>query len=158
MVAKTLGEQIYSDILNYTNGVKKNSESIVKDIQKQMVKKAEEASPTRQYPAVVRKITVHRSKAAPKAIKEIRPDRFQPGYFKQGWTTGTIKTKSGRLYGACNKNMPTVTHLLNFDHNLITHGQHWGVVHGSHFVDKVEEWGEKELDGRLSEFLEKRNK
>ena len=155
MVAKTLGEQIYSDILNYTNGVKKSAEFIAEDIQKQMVKKAEEASPTRQYPAVVRKITVHRSKAAPKAIKEIRPDRFQPGYFKQGWTTGTIKTKSGRLYGVFNKNMPTVTHLLNFNHNLITHGKFRGEVQGTGFVEEAQNWGIRELERRLSEFLER---
>lgn len=158
MVAKTLGEQIYSDILNYTSGVKKSAEFIAEDIQKQMVKKAEEASPKREYPSVVRRITVHRSKNVPKAKKEIKADYFQPGYFRKGWTTGSIKTKNGKIYGARNRNMPTVTHLLNFEHNIIAHGEYKGVVPETKFVDNVQEWGEKELDRRLSEFLEKRNK
>ena len=51
--------------------------------------------------------------------------------------------------------MPTVTHLINFDHDLVVHGIMNGVVHGSGFVDAVQEWAERELDKRLSEFLEK---
>ncbi|MGN0508566.1 MAG: hypothetical protein ACI4GX_04980 [Ruminococcus sp.] len=155
-MAKSLGDQIFNDILNYTNDVKKKAHSAALDIEKQMVKMAEADSPVREYPKVVKRITVHRSPNCPKAVRVVKPANFQPGYFKKGWTTGTIKTKSGRLYGARNRNMPTVTHLLNFDHNIITHGAYRGVVHGTHFVDKIEEWGEQELDRRLSEFLERK--
>ncbi|WP_432651529.1 hypothetical protein [Huintestinicola sp.] len=153
-MAKPLSEQIFNDILKYTNDVKKKAHSAALDIEKQMVKMAENASPVREYPKVVKRITVRRSPGSPKAVKVIQPERYQPGYFKKGWVTGTIKTKSGRLYAARNKNMPTVTHLLNFDHKLITHRVCRGVVYGTHFVEKIQDWGERELDRRLSEFLE----
>ncbi len=154
-MGKTLGEQIYSDILKYTSEVRLKASSAACDIQKQMVKMAEERSPVREYPKVVRRITVHRSANAPKAVKQVKEGRYQPGYFKKGWTSGTVKTKSGRIYGARNRNMPTVTHLLNFDHILIAHGRAAGTVYGSGFLDDVQDWGEKELDRRLSEFLDK---
>ncbi len=158
-MADTLGDQIYKDILAYTNDVVRKADKAAKEIQRQMVPMATNASPVRQYSThtqEVSNITVHRSPpAVRRAVHRKAPEKFQPGYFRSGWTVGTIAIANGKLYGVRNKHMPTVTHLINFDHDLVVHGIRNGVVHGSGFVDAVQEWAERELDKRLSEFLEK---
>lgn len=159
MGEKTLGEQIYTDMLAYTEDVLQKADRAAKDIQRQMLPMAESASPVRRYSThtqVVSNITVHRKPPTVlRAVHQKAADKYQPGYFKSGWAKGTIKIDGGRLYGVRNKHMPTVTHLLNFDHDLVVHGVRSGSVNGTGFVDAVQEWAEQEFDSRLSEFLDK---
>ena len=119
----------------------------------------EEKSPVRVYSTntqVVKRIIVHRVPGVTAAVRQVKEAKYQPGYFKQGWAYGNIKLKNGReIYGVRNRAMPTVTHLLNFNHNLLTHGKFRGVVRGTGFVDEVQDWGARELERRLSEFLER---
>lgn len=158
-MADTLGEQIFRDIVSYTNEVKNKSHKTAAEIQKAMIPRITAASPIRHYSThtqEVKRIVVHRHPPTiPKATKQVKEDKYQPGYFKKGWVKGNIKTKTGKLYGVRNENMPTVVHLVNFGHDLISHGVGVGIVQGSFIVDKVEAWAEKELDAKLSEFLEK---
>lgn len=158
-MADDFSNKMFSDIVNYTSDVVEKAEDAAKKISKDMAAMAEEASPVRHYSThtqTVKRIVVHRAPpTVPKAIREVKDDKYQPGYFKKGWTTGQIKLKNGKIFGARNRNMPTVTHLLNFDRNLITHGQFRRIVKGTGFVDEVQDWGTRELERRLSEFLNK---
>ena len=119
----------------------------------------ENKSPVRHYSThtqTVSRIIVHRGPSVPKAVKQVKEEKYQPGYFRQGWAYGNIKLKNGReIYGVRNRAMPTVTHLLNFNHNLITHGKFRGEVQGTGFVEEAQNWGIRELERRLSEFLER---
>lgn len=154
-----LAEKLIRDMSQYTDDVVKKSEKAAKAVRNQMKPMVEEKSPVRAYSThtqVVKRIIVHRVPGVTSAVKQVKEDKYQPGYFKQGWDYGKIKLKNGReIYGVRNKNMPTVTHLLNFDRNLITHGQFRRIVKGTGFVDEVQDWGTRELERRLSEFLNK---
>lgn len=154
-----LAEKLIRDMSQYTDDVVKKSEKAAKAVRNQMKPMVEEKSPVRAYSThtqVVKRIIVHRVPGVTSAVKQVKEDKYQPGYFKQGWDYGKIKLKNGReIYGVRNKNMPTVTHLLNFDRNLITHGQFRRIVKGTGFVDEVQDWGTRELEKRLSEFLNK---
>ncbi len=66
-MADTLGDQIYKDIIAYTNDVVRKADKSAKEIQRQMVPMATGASPVRQYSThtqEVSNITVHRSLTA----------------------------------------------------------------------------------------------
>lgn len=149
---------MFEDMVSYTKEVSEQAHSAAKSIQKEMKAAIIENSPVRQYPAVVRKIDVHRHPPQiPKAIKSVRPSKYQPGAYKNdGWRTATKHLKgSGRvLYGVSNKKY-TLTHLIDLGHKGIAHGKYFGEVEGLGFVEKVQEWGEKQLDGKLKEFLKK---
>lgn len=155
-----LAERVIRDMTQYSEEVKKKSREAAKAVRDQMKPMVESKSPIRKYSThtqTVKKIMVYRSPPeVPRAIKRVKENKYQPGYFKQGWTYGTITMKKGReIYGVRNKNMPTVTHLLNFNHNLLTHGKFRGEVQGTGFVDEVQNWGARELERRLSEFLDR---
>lgn len=162
------------DMSQYSDEVVKKSEETAKAVRNQMKPMLEAKSPVRQYSKntqVVKRIVVHRVPGVAKAVRETKEAKNQPGYFKQGWAYGNIKLKNGReIYGVRNRAMPTVTHLLNFGHNLISHksyrgsvgpvvrntdNKHTGNVGDEGFVDAVQSWGMEELDRRLSEFLDK---
>ncbi len=158
-----IGNEITRDIEKWTTENVKKIETEAKKIQKQMKKKLEEATPIRNYPyngGTVMKIVVSRRKNA-KAIKE--PAEHQPGTFKKtGWSSVTLKEKFARnnsvqfTYGVRKKVFPTLVHLLNFDHDVVAHGERTGVVvHGSRFVSDVQEWGRKELEKKIKEIFEK---
>lgn len=154
-----LSAALMRDMGQYTEETVEKAQTAAKEVRSLMKPKLEAVSPVRKYSTntqVVKKIIVHRSPSVPKAVKEVKADKYQPGYFKQGWAYGLIRTKDGReIYGVRNKNMPTVVHLLNFGHDLFTHGRLRGKVSGSELVDDVQSWGEQELERRLSEFLER---
>lgn len=154
-----LAERLIRDMSQYTDEVVKKSKDAALAVRNQMKPMVEERSPVRVYSTntqVVKRIIVHRVPGVTAAVRQVKESKYQPGYFKQGWAYGNIKLKNGReIYGVRNKAMPTVTHLLNFDHNLLTHGKYRGVVEGTSFVDEVQNWGVRELERRLSEFLER---
>ena len=159
IVADDFSNKMFSDIVNYTSDVVEKAEDAAKKISKDMAAMAEVASPVRHYSThtqTVKRIVVHRAPpTVPKAIREVKDDKYQPGYFKKGWTTGQIKLKNGKIFGARNRNMPTVVHLVHFGHNLITHGKGGGIVQGSYLLDHVQEWGEREFERQIDEFLDK---
>ena len=154
-----LAERVIRDMSQYSNEVVERSRAVAKAVRNEMKPKLEAVSPVRHYSTntqVVKRIIVHRSANVPRAIKQVKEEKYQPGYFKQGWAYGNIKLKNGReIYGVRNRAMPTVTHLLNFNHNLITHGKFRGEVQGTGFVEEAQNWGIRELERRLSEFLER---
>lgn len=154
-----LAERVIRDMSQYSDEVVKKSREAAKAVRNQMKPMVENKSPVRRYSThtqTVSRIIVHRSPGVPKAVKQVKEEKYQPGYFKQGWAYGNIKLKNGReIYGVRNRAMPTVTHLLNFNHNLITHGKFRGEVPGTGFVEEAQNWGIRELERRLSEFLER---
>lgn len=130
-----------------------------KNISKDMVFLAAAASPVRKYSTrtqTVSHITAHRYPGVrSKAVHTAAPEKEQPGYFRNGWTTGQIKLKNGMIYGARNKNMPTVVHLVHYPHRLIVHGVSKGTVYGSHFLEHAEEWGAERLNDEIKKIMEK---
>lgn len=155
-----LSTRVIRDMSQYSDETVQRAREAAKDVRKEMKPRLEAVSPVRHYSTntqVVSRIIVHRSNSVPRAVKQVKEARYQPGYFKTGWAYGNIRLRDGReIYGVRNKNMPTVTHFLNFDHSLFTHGRAAGTVKGTGFVDDVQNWGISELDRRLSEFLERR--
>lgn len=154
-----VSERVIRDMSQYSREVVEKAQQTAKAVRNEMKPKLEETSPVRHYSTntqVVKRIIVHRSPSVPKAVKQVKEPKYQPGYFKQGWAYGNIRLRNGReIYGVRNRNMPTVTHLINFDHALFVHRQLAGKVEGSGFVDEVQNWGVRELERRLSEFLER---
>lgn len=55
-MADTLGDQIYKDILAYTNDVVRKADKAAKKIQRQMIPMATNASPVRQYSTHIGKL------------------------------------------------------------------------------------------------------
>ena len=154
-----LAERVIRDMSQYSNEVVERSRAVAKTVRNEMKPKLEAVSPIRHYSTntqVVKRIIVHRSPNVPRAIKQVKEEKYQPGYFKRGWAYGNIRLRDGReIYGVRNRNMPTVTHLLNFDHVLFAHKKLVGKVEGTSLVDDVQNWGARELERRLSEFLER---
>ena len=155
--------EIYKSMVTYTQEVRAKAEQAAKEIQKEMKAKLlnGETTPKRAYPTkahdtgVVMEITRNRIGNTP-AVHTKKKDSCQPGMMRKGWVVKDLKIKDNSIiYGVRNKNMPTVVHLVNFDHELITHGAVRGTVHGTGFVDEVSEWGRNELDRELDEFLER---
>ena len=154
-----LAERVIRDMSQYSNEVVERSRAVARAVRNEMKPKLEAVSPIRHYSTntqVVKRIIVHRSPNVPRAIKQVKEEKYQPGYFKKGWAYGNIRLRDGReIYGVRNRNMPTVTHLLNFDHALFAHKKLVGKVEGTSLVDDVQNWGARELERRLSEFLER---
>lgn len=157
-----MSERILRDMGQYTDEVVSRSRQEAIAVRNAMKPMLEAASPIRHYSTntqTVRRIVVHRNPpSVPKAVKEIKAAKYQPGYFKVGWNYGNIKAGRNReIYGVKNKNMPTVVHLVNFTHDIVAHGMRYiNAAHGSNLVDNVQNWGARELERRLSEFLERR--
>lgn len=154
-----LAERVIRDMSQYSDEVVKKSREAAKAVRNQMKPMVENKSPVRHYSThtqTVSRIIVHRGPGVPKAVKQVKEEKYQPGYFKRGWAYGNIRLRDGReIYGVRNRNMPTVTHLLNFDHALFAHRKLVGKVEGTSLVDDVQDWGARELERRLSEFLER---
>ncbi|MCC8042419.1 MAG: hypothetical protein LIO69_02710 [Oscillospiraceae bacterium] len=163
-MAKSITEQIFDGIVSYNNNTVQAAAAAARRIQREMLAEVTAVSPVRKYPTpehdtgVVKEITVHRNPpAVPKAVHTEKAAYYQPGYFKAGWAskTNTYKDSGAKRYFVYNKNMPTVTHLLNFDHVLVTHGALRGVVHGSRFLDDVQEKAMNEFENELSRIYHK---
>lgn len=120
-----LADRIIRDMTQYSDEVVKKSKEAAKAVRNQMKPMLEERSPIRKYSTntqVIKRIIVHRGENVPKAVHQIKEEKYQPGYFKKGWAYGNIRLRDGReIYGVRNRNMPTVTHLLNFGHALFAH-------------------------------------
>ncbi len=137
--------------------VEKKTSKAIRHTQDDMLSRIIAASPVRHYSThtqVVSHITVHRSRNAARAVHVAAPEKEQPGYFKAGWVRGTLKTKSGKIYGVRNKNMHTVPHLLNFDRRYFSHRHYIEILEGSGFMDRISEDAQRELDAELEQFLE----
>ena len=154
-----IGDAILQDIQKWSGEKQEEINSAARKIRNQMKSKLEETTPVQDYPynnGVVMQITVHRHGDTP-AVKEPAPAYRQPGAMAKGWTNATLKNKSGRfVIGVRNKNLPTVVHLVNFDHDVFSHKRFTGTVyHGTGFVDKVQDWGQEELDKEIKQILDK---
>ena len=155
-----LAERVIRDMTQYSDEVVKKSKEAAKAVRNQMKPMLEERSPIRKYSTntqVIKRIIVHRGENVPKAVHQIKEEKYQPGYFKRGWTHGIVKVNSHReLYGVYNKNIPTIPHLLNTTHDIVAHGiKYFNAATGTRIITDVQNWGERELERRLSEFLER---
>ncbi len=152
-----LCDAILGDIKKWTGEKQKEIEKSARKIQNQIKQKLEETTPVENYPynnGVKMEIVVQRRKKI-KAIKA-HAER-QPGLMKSGWTKATLKNKDKKyVIGVRNKAVPSLVHLVNFDHRVVAHKKDTGVMyHGSHFVDKVQEWGQKEFEKEIEKILNK---
>lgn len=142
--------------------VNKKAAKAARTVQNDMLAKITAATPVRHYSThtqVVSEIILHRNVNNPKAVKKVKAAEYQPGYLKSGWKKGTLKTKRAgveKIYDVYNEHNPTVPHLLNFDHDLYSHGNFVGVVHGTGFMDKISDEAQAQLNAELSTFLERK--
>lgn len=183
-MSNSIVDDMIRDMTAYTEEVKENAHRIAKNIRnRDMVQKLTDLSPVRNYSThtqVVSEIIVHRNKEyrnidgrymntggdeysalsglkiAKKAIHKEKGEQYQPGYFKKGWVKHDLHSRDRykTIYGVRNKNIPTVVHLLNYDHELITHNKHRGVVHGTGFVDNVSDEAMQKFDSEFTAWLE----
>lgn len=156
-----IGDAISQDISKWTGEKEKQVQTAARKIRNDMRTELEKVTPVRNYPynnGVVRRIVVRRigsGKKAQKAIRENAPDAYQPGAMRAGWINATLKNKDGRyVIGVRNKTVPMLIHLVNFDHDLVTHGKRKGVVHGIRFVTKVQDEGQKKLGEEIQKILD----
>ena len=154
-----IGDAILQDVQKWSGAKQNEINSAARKIRNQMKAKLDETTPVQDYPynnGVVMRIVVHRRKNIP-AVKEVASADRQPGAMKSGWANATLKNAEGRyVIGVRNKTLPTVVHLVNFDHDVFSHKRFTGTVyHGSGFVDKVQDWGQEELDKEIKKILDK---
>lgn len=152
-----VGDAILQDIQKWSGEKQKEINAAAKNIRNQMRRKLEDTTPVQDYPhnnGVVKRIVVHRRGRIP-AVKENAPAHRQPGAMKAGWVNATLKNKQGRyIIGVRNEALPTVVHLVNFDHDVYSHRKFTGkVFKGTEFVDKVQEWGQEQLDREIQNIL-----
>ena len=155
-----LGDAILQDINRWSGQKQQEINTAARRIRNEMRPELETVTPVRNYPhnnGVVMRITVHRigsGKKARRAKREALPDEFQPGAMRSGWINATLKSKQGRyVVGVRNKTVPSLIHLVNFDHDLVSHGHRVGVVHGTSFVDKVQEKGQQKFSEEAERIL-----
>ncbi len=142
-----LSDEIYNDILKYTDKVKSDCDTIAKDVQKQMLSQIPSETPVGEY--------------------GINDKRRRQEHMKDGWIKGTIKLRDqrGTLYGVRNKTKPSVVHLVNFPHRItaieyqgsasspLLYRADKGMTKGDPFVVRVQDKGVEELDRRLNEYF-----
>lgn len=166
-----VGDAILQDISKWTGEKEKQIQTAARkirnemrtDLEKELDKKSPNGTgtPVRNYPhnnGVVMRITVHRigsGKKAQNAKREAAPEAYQPGAMRAGWVNAALRNKEGRyIIGVRNKTVPMLIHLVNFDHDLVTHGKRKGVVHGIRFVTKVQDKGREKLDEEIKKILD----
>lgn len=156
-----IGDAILQDISKWTGEKEKQIQTAARKIRNEMRTELETVTPVRNYPhnnGVVMRITVHRigsGKKAQRAEREAASEAYQPGAMRAGWINATLRNKEGRyIIGVRNKTVPMLIHLVNFDHDLVTHGKRKGVVHGIRFVTKVQDEGQKKLEEEIKKIIE----
>lgn len=143
----SLSDEMYNDILKYTDKVKSDCDKIAKDVQKQMLAQIPSETPVGEY--------------------GINDKRRQREHMRDGWVKSTMKLKKsdGRLYAVRNRTKPSVVHLVNFPHRItaieyqgstaapLLYRTEKGKTQGDPFVDRVQDKGTEELDRRLNEYF-----
>lgn len=144
-----LSDEIYNDILKYTDKVKSDCDKIAKGVQKQMLAEIPQETPVGVYGA--------------------RDKRRLREHMKDGWVKDSIRLKKsgGRLYAVRNAVKPSVVHLVNFPHRItateyagsgsarLLYRTDKGMTQGDPFVDRVQDKAVDELDRRLREYFNK---
>lgn len=180
--AVRMSDDILTSILDYSTAIIDESHDIANDIQKQMLTKIQQVTPVRKYSTntqVVKRIIVHRSPpAVPKAIRQEKAAKYQPGVTRESWkrlTTNNLGAnvhsilqsnigsnirsdhKTRTIYAVRNTTRWSIIHLINFDHDTVAHKiKYIESSKGSNFVTEVQEWGKRELERRLQEILNER--
>ncbi len=151
-----LGTAILQDIQRWDWRKEDEIFAAAERIQSDMKIELEEASPIRRYPwnnGEVMRIMQHRNAETPKAEK-IKLDKDQPGHFARGWRECELKNvQHRRVLGVRNKDW-SLPHLLNFDHRHMSHRIYVGDIKGSHFIEKIQEKGQKRLDEEIKRIFE----
>lgn len=180
-----MSNDILTSILEYSESLVDEAHDIANDIQVQMLSKIKQVTPIRNYSKntqIVKRIIVHRSPNVPKAIREEKNWKYQPGVTKESWkrlttnvlgtfypvysyslqqsTIGTNirSTRSPRtIYAVRNTTRWSIIHLINFTHDTVAHNKTYlDSSKGSNFVTEVQNWGERELKRRLQEIFDAR--
>lgn len=151
-----IGDAVLRDLKTWTDEKTEKVNKAAKKIQQEMKRQIEAATPVRDYPynnGTVMRIIVHRGGNVKRAVWQ--QAEHQPGAMKKGWTTVTLnKNYWKKIYGVRNKAYPSLIHLVNFDHDVVSHGEKtWRVVHGTEFVTKVQKNGQDKLDAEIKKIL-----
>lgn len=179
----SMGDDLLKSILTYTQSLSSEAHVAAKEIQAEMKERIEIATPIRNYSThtqVVSKIVAHRNPPTVlRAVKQVKNDKYQPGTTKKSWkylTTNNLfggtsralrqsrigatlstDTSPRTIYAIRNTTRWSIIHLLNATHDTVSHKVRYiESSKGSGFVTKVQEWGQAELDKRLSKIIEKK--
>ena len=146
----SIASEMDKDIRQYSEQVKSDCEKIAREVQADMLAMIPSRTPVG------------------------KGDRN--GHLRDGWVKGDIRLKSGAgtLYGVRSKNKPSIVHLVNFPHRIVTMARGnneqgtatfrhvgtalyrtaaAGMTHGDPFVDEVQDEGVQELDERLTRYF-----
>lgn len=181
--AVRMSNDILTSILEYSESLVDEAHDIANDIQEKMLEKIVNVTPVRKYSThtqVVSRIIVHRSEPnVPKAIRERKDSKYQPGTTRQSWkrlTTNNLGSnvysllqssigsnirspgaKTRTVYAVRNTTRWSIIHLINFTHDTVAHNKTYlDSSKGSNFVTEVQNWGERELKRRLQEIFDAR--
>lgn len=168
-----MSNDILTSILDYSNAIIDESHEIANDIQEQMLTKIKQVTPVRKYSTntqVVKRIIVHRSPpAVPKAIRQEKAAKYQPGMTRKSWKRLTTHNLEGMysfgggthsilqstigtnirsaqtprtIYAVRNTARWSIIHLLNFGHDTIVEATDNTVKH----MGETEEAAKNSLD------------
>lgn len=161
MAEKPLGEQLMDSLTQYTTEKEKEINKAALSIQKDMLNEVISQSPVQDYQhngGVRRRIIVRRIGKSP-AKWGSWEGKFSPGKLRAGWIKTDLKPKKKvkqKIYAVRNKDVPTLVHLVNFDHDLKSHGNDTGyVVHGTQYVTKVQDKGIERFGKEIENILNK---
>lgn len=133
-----IGEQIIKDMQEWSEEKQKQTEKAMSGIQKEMKMQLE---------------AIRSDREMEQAVYPNRKHATEPGTMRKNWANATLSkmVKDTKIKAVRNKAMPTVVHLVNFNHMIKAHGRIVGEYTGSGFVSDVQEWGVKELEKKIRE-------
>ncbi len=137
-MSDNIGKQIIKDMQEWSAEKEKKVDKAMSEIQKEMKAKLE----------------AHKSeREKDQGAHPNRNYKTAPGTMRQNWGNATLNkmVKDAKIKAVRNKVLPSVVHLVNFNHMIKAHGRIVGEYKGTNFVTDVQEWGNKELDKKIKE-------
>lgn len=138
-MSENIGEQIIKDMEQWSADKEKQLDKAMSKIQKDM------------------KLNLEFQRSDREKEQSVYPNRkhkTEPGTMRKNWiniSLSRLGKTQGKIKAVRNKAMPTVVHLINFDHMIKAHGRIVGEYKGNSFVSDVQEWGNKELEKKIRE-------
>ncbi len=120
-----IGEQIIKDMKEWSAEKEKKVDKAMSGIQKEIKVKLE----------------AHKSeREKDQGVHPNRDHKTAPGTMRQNWGNATLNkiVKDAKIKAVRNKALPSVVHLVNFDHTIKAHGRIVGEYDGNNFVTDVQ--------------------
>lgn len=133
------------DVILWNSDCNKEIRKAMNKIQNEMLTDIQNTTPVRKYEWNDGVVRIHTGAG-------LVNSSHQPGMLKAGWVKETVKNFGDEYVLAVrNKALPTVVHLVNFDHDHYSWGARKGVIKGTEFVDNAQEEAQEKVDKKVEE-------